>query len=691
MNLIIPTLVFVKSPILLPPSTVETDGDGASASENADAVMNTDANINTRSDAANAARLLSQLTPPPRPLPAFSDSSIDHLPELSLTHVRNFYDIVKNRRNELDFSKLRIWLVMENIFSNHQPVFSEDLEALREQIDAYLNIPTVEINILALVKNRMRVSDQLQISLQKAARENIADYILLLNNSNLDWTKSGNVVQLTDEEFYNYGLQMIEYIHFANIMLDDVAFPFNSLNKRRFYFTISSSFKDFFAAGNSQNKLSAPVKEQDEIFRFPDAVRDCLESFFKEAFKFLQKINQADVFHFLGHRQQRDKARQSIFRALQSEHKTRDDLLNSLYRELYEDFFKNIEQIFTLLTALAVFETGLLRRFKKIKDFIASSNDLEKSKEILPEIINNEVIKKINDAREARLRHLRLEPDRSERDSWQSETESLWQYQFNKNRHAELRRVFKRNLEIIKHPEKAPPPGITAVAAEDFFKPPPIEYKEGTKAKDKSKPEDLIKALRHILKMVLKSAFENPYMTVQKKFLILDKNRIKDAESLDDLNDAYLIYKQLEKFKDFLSAEQIDKNKFLEEAKRNFEALTRDYLSRAEMTDYTAEIMTRDVADLLYSALNHSKRNQAAARRPTPGFSEKKIEELPAFFRAPSGFSSSAAPVLSVIFTGEETFSAKENLRLIQNINHQDQKFSLFGPWDEQTCFVTNE
>ena len=651
MNLIIPTLVYVAARQSLPLLPKGSENGSAAASDD---------NL-PRAEA--------------RTLPAFRDSSIDYLPELSFEQIEDFYGMVKNRVNELNFSKLRLWLVYENIFSHYQPPLDEDLLELRERIKDYLNIPVMEINVLALVRNRIRLGDPLQNALQKAAQGKLIDYVLLLNNSNLGWKKPGNILQLSEDEFCSYGLRMIEYIHFANIMLDDLAFSFNSLTKRRFYFTISSSFNDFSFTDNNQNKA-----QDSEIYRFFDAVRGCLQVFFADSLRELQRRNQTDIFGFLENERARNEARQIIFQALQSESKTRDDLLNTLYKKFLPNYFKKLEQIFTLLIVLTIFQTGLLDQFERIKEYIAASTDLDKAKRILPLVIGGKVINKINDARDEKLHNLRLDRETLEERAWKSETENLWKSQFSKKIHPGLRKIFEKNLEIIRNPEKS---SLNNVADEDFLKQSPIEYKESKNALG-SKAPDLILALRHILKMVLKNAFENSYTTVQENFLLLNKNRIRNAQFVSDLNDAYVICKQMERFKDFLSVEEIDKSKFLKESRDKFKSLVNDYLNQAEMSDYAPEIMARDVGELLYSALNNCKKNQPLVSRSVL---DKKIEELPVFFTASSILSDYASPVLSVVFTREKMASFKDQLWLIQNIDHQDQKFSLFGPWDEQICF----
>lgn len=165
----------------------------------------------------------------------FPDISISYIKQITAAEIFEKHKELQGVEN-IELGKLRIWIIVLNNNLDFQIL---NLESLKEDVKKVVGVCHIEFNCMILSNEILKTSNPIIQTLQEYKKW--LNYTVLLNNNNLSWVRSGGQIISTDNLLLNYGLKLIERLHYTNYFVGDLCDTFNNTGRDKYLLTIGSS------------------------------------------------------------------------------------------------------------------------------------------------------------------------------------------------------------------------------------------------------------------------------------------------------------------------------------------------------------------------------------------------------------------------------------------------------------------
>ena len=195
----------------------------------------------------------------------FPDISISYIQQITVAGIFEKYKELQGVEN-IELGKLRIWIVVLN---NNLDFQTLNLESLKEDVKKIVGVCHIEFNCMILSNEILKTSNPIIQTLQEYKKW--LNYTVLLNNNNLSWVRTGSQIISTDNLLLNYGLKLIERLHYTNYFVGDLCDTFNNTGRDKYLLTIGSSIlpQDLIIEKREEKEiyqLSEIFIEQNKVF-----------------------------------------------------------------------------------------------------------------------------------------------------------------------------------------------------------------------------------------------------------------------------------------------------------------------------------------------------------------------------------------------------------------------------------------
>jgi hypothetical protein len=215
----------------------------------------------------------------------FQDISISCLDSITVAEISAKHKDLQGIEN-IELGKLRIWIVVLNNSSDLQSLNLDTLklDTLKDDVKKAIGVRHIEISCLILSNQTLTTSSSIIQSLNKAKKQKWINHAVLLNNNNLSWIRSGSQILTSDDLLFDYGLKLIERLHYTNCFLGDLCDTFNNIGYDKYLLTIGSSILP--------HDLIIEKHEKKETYRLSEVFIEQNSIFWSAVNKFLNEKTQ---------------------------------------------------------------------------------------------------------------------------------------------------------------------------------------------------------------------------------------------------------------------------------------------------------------------------------------------------------------------------------------------------------------